>query len=131
MAKRIYSFVLLSLLGLGACRQSPRIEEVLTAKNGQFWDMQYADRPVHYAYRFYTNGKCFRYVLNRNGTLSLYDGDDIVLPNKWNVAGDTLMLDALPLYVARFTADSVFLKHRINPIKLVLVKASERPIEVH
>ena len=81
--------------------------------------MRYADRPVHYAFLFCANGKCFCYVLNRNDTLSLYDGDDIVLPNEWNVAGDTLMIDALPLHVARFTADSVFLKHRINPIKLV------------
>ena len=122
--------VLLSFLGLGACHQQPTVQDILTDRKAQFWDC-YSPRLHHFYYtnRFYANGDCFRYVFNRDSTIDLYVGSDVLLPHQWKLAADTLTVDGIPYHVVRFAMDSIFLKHRINPDTFILIRARPRPIK--
>lgn len=120
------------------------MREVLTAKNGQFWDLYARRIPVNnprlpgirYTYHVYADGTCFCYVNNRNGTMCLFDGGDILLSHTWRVAADTLTIDDRPYPVIRISPDSIFLKvtfsvgleHRIVPDTLILFRTHRRPI---
>jgi len=70
--------------------------------------------------------------------MSLYDGDDIVLPNRWQVAADTLTIDVYRHAVVRVSPDTLFLKatfsvgleHRLARDTLLLIRTQPRPIKV-
>jgi hypothetical protein len=145
LSQQTFVPTLLFCLVLGACGYPPTVKEVLTTKDGQFWDMyarHYAGNnprlpSIRYTYHLYANGTCLRYVNNRNGTMCLYDGGNMLLSHTWSAAENTLTMDDHPYPVVRVTSDSIFLKvafavgleRRVVPDTLVLIRTHRRPIE--
>jgi hypothetical protein len=104
------------------CRHAWRAEDVLPVLDGRFWDLQVGEKKrAHWSYLFLRDGTCIRYVVNRDATVSLYDGGDIFLSHRWFLRNDTLSVDDLLFRVRAVGPDTVTLQlvKSHAPVKLV------------
>jgi len=124
---RIKLFVFLSLIAIVVykCRQESSLQDVLT--EDCYWDIleKNSEHPINSCYKFNGDGRCNFFYYNfydkkRTDSVFLYDDDDVVVPNTWELRnGSDLVIRGTEYRLLHYNSDSVFLKGRNDTIVLV------------
>lgn len=129
-------YLLKSLVAIGfsmvcSCSSNISAEDILTAQDERLWDMHITqNKRARWTYRFNKDGTCIRYIINKDSTISLYNGDDIVLSNRWYIREDTLSIDEIRTQILYSATDTLILKNIINEKLITLVKSTKRRISL-
>ena len=110
---------------LCSCRPTLKAEDVLPVLDGRFWDIHLNKKQsARWTYLFLRDGTCIRYVIQKDGTVSLYDGGDIILSHEWFLKHDTLSVDDIRFQVIAVLPDTITLRNvlRHDTIKLIKTK---------
>ena len=119
------AFLVALCTSLCSCCPTLKAEEVLPVLDGRFWDLHLAKKQrAHWSYLFLRDGTCIRYVIQKDGAVSLYDGGDIILSHEWFLKHDTLSVDDIRFQVLAVLPDTITLRNvlRHDTIKLVKTK---------
>lgn len=99
----------------------PTLDDIL--KSTCFWDRTGESQVtggLNSCYRFLPDGQCYFYYYNfRNRKLTdsvfRYETDDVIVPSKWSVVGDTLLIArGIHYKVLAFANDSITVKGYLN-----------------
>jgi hypothetical protein len=109
------------------CSSPKSIRNILTVDC--YWDiLRIAEpHPINSCYKFNSGGDCNFYYYNfynkqRTDSVFLYDDDDVVVPNKWNIKGDSILsIRNIDYFILNYNSDSVYL-HIKNRDTVILVK---------
>jgi len=116
MKKKYFIFILV-LGSLVSCqRKHTHVAKIL--ENNCFWDFLDPKQSnyIHDGYRFKKKWECQRFYyrfINQRRTDSViwYDKDDNIVPNTWEVIGDTILkAQGFPMKIIRYNNDSIVIK---------------------
>mgnify|MGYP000943815096 CR=1 FL=1 len=97
--RRFLIFVLIIFAGTTCKRYKAKtLRDVLSSKC--FWDRTEEDRVIgglNSCYQFLPDGQCFFYMYNfynrrKSDSVYRYFDDDVIVPNRWSVEGDTILI---------------------------------------
>lgn len=99
----------------GSCVQKKDdLRKILTADC--YWDIldKGSTHPINSCYQFGKLGACnfyYYHFFNKRKTDSVYlfDDDDVLVPNKWKIASDSILIRANRYHIISFNFDSVVL----------------------
>lgn len=113
MKINIYIAIIL-LTTVSSCDRRRELGSILKAEC--FWDILHVGviHPINTCYKFDNYGVCnfFYYnFYNKKRTDSVYmsDDDDVVVPHRWSLDNDSIVIRANKYYIIRYNTDSIFL----------------------
>lgn len=114
MKIRIFIALCFVMLLLTYCNQKKELRDILSVDC--YWDIldKGSIHPINSCYRFKKDGSCGFYYYNffdkkRTDSVYLYDDGDVVVPNKWSLTNDSILIRANKYSIIRYSSDSVFL----------------------
>lgn len=99
---------------LNYCNQRKELRDILSVDC--YWDIldKGSIHPINSCYKFSEDGRCNFYYYNffdkkKTDSVYLYDDGDVVIPNKWNLIKDSVVIRSNRYHIIRYDSDSVFL----------------------
>jgi hypothetical protein len=121
-----YSFYLL-LLVITSCKSNADKLRFIISSSNCYWDIRDSlsvslGRPA-YCYQFNRDGHCLYLFYNRKGKRDEYDDDDVIVPKKWELKGDSIMyIRGIQRRVISYSPDTLIFENRINRVRDTLIK---------
>lgn len=96
------------------CIKKEEIQSILVTNC--YWDIldKASPHPINSCYKFNENGSCKFYYYHfydrrRTDSVFLFDDGDNIIPDKWSLIKDSILIRSNTYYVIKYSSDSVFL----------------------
>ncbi len=116
MKIKVFITVCFAIVLFNCCNQKKELQSILSVDC--YWDIlnKGSIHPINSCYRFNHTGKCNFFYYNffdkkRTDSVFLYDDGDVVVPNKWSLIKDSIIIiRGVEYLILSYNSDSVFLK---------------------
>ena len=102
-----------------------KLSSLMTSENC-YWDvsdsLSISLRRPAYCYKFNKNGQCLYFFYDRKGKRNEYYDDDVVMPKKWEIKGDTILILGIRRYLVSYSQDTILLENPITKEKEFLIR---------
>lgn len=125
--KSLTLFFALGLLPIACQQQATTFEQVVPSPRGALWKIRWlsTDKKAYRGYKFYQDGRCVFYLVNKQGALSRYNWGDDKVSNTWSIRHDTLTINGIAIHLLGVEKDTVYLYDFHASDTLLLVRDNQ------
>jgi hypothetical protein len=122
-------FFALGLILIACQPQTITFEQVVPSPKGALWKTRWlsTEKKAYRGYKFYQDGRCILYLVNKQGALSRYNWGDDKVSNTWSIRQDTLTINGIAIHLLRVNKDTVYLYDFHASDTLLLVR-DDQPV---